>query len=65
MACRYNYDHLTHKCQMWSEEDKDHINSPEGADEEGYCTADEDEDPSWCGSYDSDGWDDGEEDEEE
>jgi hypothetical protein len=25
--------------------------NPEGADEEGFCTAEDDPDPSWCGGY--------------
>jgi hypothetical protein len=43
------------ECQMW-DDDNDSLN-PEGADEEGFCTASEDEDPSWCQSYESDGAD--------
>jgi hypothetical protein len=51
MTCLYNLDHLTHKCMMWDEDEADHINSPEGTDEDGYCCADEDPDPTWCQSY--------------
>jgi hypothetical protein len=44
------------ECQMWDE--KNTSLNPEGADEKGFCTANEDPDPSWCQSYESDGLDD-------
>lgn len=35
-------------CDFWEEGSS--LN-PEGTDEEGYCIAEDDEDPSWCQSY--------------
>ena len=40
------------ECQLW-DEDEDDLN-PEGADENGICTANEDPDPSLCQSYEPD-----------
>jgi len=35
-------------CDLW---DEDSSLNPEGTDEKGYCIAEDDEDPSWCQSY--------------
>jgi len=39
---------------------------PEGCSDDGYCTASDDPDPSWCSNYEPDGsgWDETEPDEE-
>lgn len=38
-------------CSFWEEGSS--LN-PEGSDAEGFCIAEEDEDPSWCQSFESD-----------
>lgn len=43
------------ECQMWDKHNEG--SNPEGADAEGFCSAGEDPDPSWCQSYESDGED--------
>jgi hypothetical protein len=53
--CRYcgNWEG---ECQLWEEGSS--IN-PEAADDKGYCSATDDEDPSWCQSYEGDGSEEG------
>lgn len=48
MGCFY-YGLGTGKCDLFYEENES-LN-PEGADKEGYCLAEDGEDPSWCQSY--------------
>jgi len=50
MGCIYS--DFTGACQMWEKENLS-LN-PEGADEEGCCIAEDDPDPSWCQSFESD-----------
>jgi hypothetical protein len=49
MSCVY-CGNLHGECLMWEEGSS--LN-PEGADDHGNCMADEDEDPTWCQSYES------------
>jgi hypothetical protein len=48
MGCIYN--DFNGVCSFY---DEDSSLNPEGCDSEGYCLADEDEDPSWCSDYQS------------
>lgn len=58
MGCIY-CGNLDGRCQLFDVHELSELN-PEGADEQGFCCAEDDEDPSWCQSYESDGndWDD-------
>ncbi len=48
MSCIYA-DLKDGTCNLW---EKDSPLNPEGANaDEGYCTAEDDEDPSWCQSF--------------
>lgn len=49
MSCIY-YGLGNGICELWEE---DFLLNPEGTDEEGYCTVEDDEDPSWCQSYEN------------
>jgi len=49
MGCIYS-DLRDGKCQMW---EGDSSLDPEGCDEEGFCIAEDDPDPSWCQSFES------------
>lgn len=44
MTCAYS-GLMSGMCELW---EKGSSLNPEGADENGYCIAEDDEDPSWC-----------------
>ena len=50
MGCIYS--NYKGNCDFFSDEDSDM--RPEGCDDIGCCTAEEDPNPDWCGSYESD-----------
>lgn len=64
MGCIYSANSLDNAGKCYFAEDQ--MNNlvpkelmPNGCDEKGFCSAEDDPDPSWCDSYESDGNDDG------